>query len=334
MKIAVTGANGFIGSALIERLIARGHHEVTALVRKGSDLSRLERLKQQGNGFSVKTFSLASREAAAEAIAGADVVHHVAAALRGSPADMVMNTVVATRNLLEAVTARDDPPKVVLVSSFSVYGVAALPRGHVIDERTPIEPLPQRRDLYAQVKIRQEALCWRWRLEHPYPLVVVRPGVVYGPSGSVMSSRVGVRLPGVFLHFGGDNTLPLSYVDNCAEGLAVAGEHPEAVGEVFNALDDELMTAREFLDRYRGEVEPLRALSVPYPLTMLGSKLVAWYHEYSRGQMPDVFTPYKTASIWKGMRFDNRRMKSLGWKQLVPTEEGLRRTFAHLRERR
>ena len=335
MRVLVTGANGFIGSALVARLLARGDVEVRALVRPGSDRSRLLGLATAGGGGpEIFEGGLGSREQAADALDSVSTVFHLAASLRGAPADMVFNTVVTSRNLLDAALGRPSPPKIVLVSSFSVYGAAALPRRQVLDERTPVDPLPLRRDAYAQVKLWQERLFWERRLERPYALVVVRPGVVYGPGGSLLSVRVGLQLPGLFLHLGGDNLLPLSYVDNCAEAIALCGEQEQAVGEVVNVHDDELLTAREYLARYRAELGAMRTVSLPYPLTLLGSHLASWYHDYSRGQLPAFVTPYKTASVWKGTRFDNRRLRSLGWRQLVPTEEGLRRTFAQAREAR
>ena len=156
--------------------------------------------------------------------------------------------------------------------------------------------------------------------------------MVYGPGGTLLSARIGLRLPFVFLHLGGDNLLPLSFVENCAEAIAVCGERDEAVGEVVNVHDDVLLTARAFLARYRAELGGLRILSVPYPVTLLASYFVSWYHDHSRGQLPAFVTPYRVASSWKGTRFDNRRLHSLGWRQLVSTEEGLRRTFADARE--
>src|SRR5204862_5238265 len=126
-----------------------------------------------------------------------------------------LNTVVASKNLLEAIAAADRPIKVVLVSSFGVYGVAGLPRGHVVDEETPLEPHPERRDLYSQAKLRQEKLFREYQAKAGFPLVVLRPGVIYGPRGSRISTRVGLNLMGIFLHLGGDNLLPLTYVASC-----------------------------------------------------------------------------------------------------------------------
>ncbi len=73
----------------------------------------------------------------------------------------------------------------------------------------------------------------------------------------------------------------------------------------------------------------MRVVPLPYWVTQWLSRRVERYHARSKGQLPAVFTPYKTAASWKGNRFDNGRLKGLGWRQIVTTEEGIRRTFAY-----
>jgi 2-alkyl-3-oxoalkanoate reductase len=333
--VLVTGSNGFLGSVLVERLLARGEDRVRCLVRGGSDRSRLDAAASRwpGRHLEVVTGSLATPDDAARLLDDVDVVHPLAASLRGAPADMFLNTVVTSKNLLEAAARRSRPPRMVLVSSFSVYGVADLPRGAQVDEATPLETTPQRRDLYAQVKIRQERLFREASAANGLVLTVLRPGVIYGPGGSALSTRVGLRMPGIFLHLGGDNLLPLTYVENCAEAIALAGASDRARGETYNVVDDDLPTCSRYLALYRERVERVRAVRLPYPATLGLSALVERYHHWSRGQLPAILTPYKAATQWKGNRFDNSRMKSLGWSPRVPTEEGLRVTFDWLRDR-
>ena len=333
MKVLVTGSTGFLGTALVERLLARGEKDLRCFVRAGSDRSRLEALARRFPDAAVELFvgSLSSREAAAKALDGVGTVYHLAASLLGAAADIFLNTVVASKHLLEAIAASGWPIKVVLVSSFGVYGVAALPRNHVVDEATPIEPHPARRDFYSQAKLRQEKLFREYQARYGFPLVVLRPGVIYGPRGSRLSARVGLDLMGVFLHLGGDNTLPLTYVDSCAEAIAVAGQSPAAIGQTYNVVDDDLPTCDEYLGKYRKSVKPLRAVRVPYLAMQAISVAVLRYHAFSKGQLPAIFTPYKTATSWKGNRFDNGKLKGLGWRPLVSTEEGLRRAFEYFR---
>ena len=223
------------------------------------------------------------------------------------------------------------PPKIVLCSTFSVYGVADMPRGTVVDEKTPLETHPELRDPYSQSKLKQEQLVWEYAEKRKVPVVVVRPGVIYGPGGPAMSSRIGLNLFGVFLHLGGDNALPLTFVDNCADAIVVAGQSPRAVGEVYNVVDDDIVDAKTYLARYKRDVKPLKSVRVPYPALTVLSHAVAKYHAFSRGQLPAVFTPYKTRTTWKGNRFENAKMKSLGWSPKVSTEEGLRRAFERFR---
>lgn len=329
MKVLVTGSTGFLGSALVERLLARGEKDVRCFVRSGSDTKRIKALAERYPDASVEIFvgSLSSKEGAAKALEGVGVVYHLAASLLGAAADIFLNTVVASKILLEGIVASGRPIKVVLCSSFGVYGVADLPRRATVDEGTPLEHHPERRDLYSQAKLRQEKLFREYQARAGFPLVVIRPGVIYGPRGSRISARVGLELMGMFLYLGGTNLLPLTYVDNCADAIVVAGQSEAANGQTYNVVDDDLPTCADYLARYRKEVKPLRVVPIPYAAMQMISVAVQRYHAYSKGQLPAIFTPYKTATSWKGNTFDNSKLKSLGWRPLVSTEEGIRRTF-------
>jgi len=331
-KILVTGATGFLGSVLVARLAASGHNQIRCFTRHSSDRTRLEELRTQYPWLRLESFcgELESRTDAARALDGVEIVYHLAAALRGSPADIFFHTVVGSKRLLEAME-KSGPRRVVLVSSFGVYGVAERPRGSIVDEQTPLEQHPERRDPYSYAKLRQELLFREAHERQGFELTILRPGVIYGPGGGRFSTRVGLKLPGLFLHFGGENVLPLSYVDNCADAIVAAGDHADAAGEVYNVHDDDLPTSRAYLRRYQSEVGGIRPVRIPYFAAMAMSRMVEKYHRHSKGQLPAILTPYKSASLWRGNGFCNRKLKSLGWRQAVPTEEGLRRTFAAFR---
>jgi nucleoside-diphosphate-sugar epimerase len=160
---------------------------------------------------------------------------------------------------------------------------------------------------------------------------VLRPGVIYGPGGGQFSNRVGLSMFGTFLHLGGSNLLPLTYVDNCAEAIVVAALTPGAAGEIYNVVDDDLVTSRQYLSLYKKEVKPMRSVPVPYFALMWGSRLVEGYSKRSKGQLPAIFTPYKTRAMWGGNRFSNAKLKGIGWQPLISTREGLARAFAAFR---
>ena len=336
MKVLVTGANGFLGTALVRRLLTEGHTCVRAFVRPGSQRARLEELRQEFPDGALEMYegTLTSAARIAPALEGIEVVYHLAAGMSGAPADLFQSTVVGSKHLLQAIAQHWPRPTVVLVSSMAVYGTAYLRPGHVVDEFTPLEEQPRQRDAYAQSKLRQEQLFWEYRTAYSFPLVVLRPGVLYGPGGPALSRRIGLPLGPLFLHLGGRNLLPLSFVDNCADAIALAGRCPAAVGQAFNVHDDELITCRNYLKRYKKEVEHLRVLSLPYALTRILAGWVERYHIHSHGQLPAFLTPYKSACAWKSTRFSNAKLKDLGWRQHIPTEVGLRLTFKFLRAQR
>jgi hypothetical protein len=111
----------------------------------------------------------------------------------------------------------------------------------------------------------------------------------------------------------------------------VARVHKNSAGKVFNVHDDDLPTSRQYLSSYKKHVKNIRSIPVPYLAVQMFSSLPAKYHHFSNGQLPAVLTPYKVANIWARNRFDNSRLRSIGWKQLVPTSEALRITFSAFR---
>jgi nucleoside-diphosphate-sugar epimerase len=264
------------------------------------------------------------------ALSGVRVLYHAAAAKRGAPAALVAAAVPPTEHLLRA-AARAGAERAVLVSSFAVLGVAGLGRGALVDEAAPLEPRPEARDAYTFAKHRQELAGRRVADEVGLALAVVRPGTVFGPGQDFLGARLGLRLPGLFLHLGGDCPVPLTFVENCAEAVALAGVAPAAPGQALCLVDDDLPQARALLARYRAEVEGLRSVTIPLPLLRLLARANAWYSARTHGHLPPVLTPYKVDSQWRPQRFSNRRAREvLGWAPRVPMAEALDRTFAAL----
>ena len=333
MKLLVTGAAGFLGAAVVERLLAHGYTDIRCNVRRRTNIPALESLARRYPNANLEYCigNLRYRPDAARAVDGVRLIFHLAAGKSGAAADLFLDSVVASRNLLEAI-AGQKPMRIVLVSSFSVYGTAELGCGAHITEQTALERHPERRDHYSHAKLIQERLFWESQKSDDFELVVLRPGVIYGPGGGHFSNRVGLRIGKWQLNLGGRNLLPLTYVENCAEAVVVAGTHEGGAGQVYNVHDDDLPTCREYLRAYKKHVTNVRSIPVPYFGLRLLARMLAKYHEYSKGQLPPIFTPYKVASLWAGNRFDNSKLHSIGWRQLVPTAEGLRRSFAALRK--
>src|SRR5437667_11585017 len=144
-----------------------------------------------------------------------------------------MNSALATRNLMDAFLRFAKPKRFVNVSSFAVYSNLALKRGALLDENCPLEDAPQERfDAYGFGKLKQEELVKEYGEVHNLPYVILRPGYVFGPGKTELNRRVGVGTFGFFIQVNGSHSLPLTFVDNCAEAIVLAGLKADVDGEV------------------------------------------------------------------------------------------------------
>jgi nucleoside-diphosphate-sugar epimerase len=249
----------------------------------------------------------------------------LAAGFDKSFAGAFMNSALATRNLMDAFLKYGWPKRFVNVSSFAVYSNLALKWGAVIDENCPLENAPQDRyDAYAFGKLKQEELVRQYGARHNLPYVILRPGTVFGPGKEDLSGRVGIDTFGFFIQVGGSNLLPLTFVDNCAEAIVLAGLKEGVEGEIFNVVDDELLTSRQFLKSYKERVRPFFSVRVPYALAYGLSVLWEKYAKWSKGQIPPAFNRRRCSAEWKMNRFSNEKLRNhLGWKPRVGIDRAM-----------
>lgn len=313
-KVLVTGAGGFIGSHLTERLLALGA-DVRVLVRHVSSgrLGLLEELSEEDRDrLEVVRGDLRDVESVRQACAGVDTVFHLGAEVSVPfsfevPRSFLDTNLGGTLNVLEA-CRNHETRRLVLTSSSEVFGTAQrLP----MDEEHPLHP----QSPYAASKVAADALTLSYRAAHDLPLVTLRPFNAFGPRQSlraVIPTVLVQALRGDRLQLGRtDPVRDWTYVSDVVEAfLAAARAEDDVLGEVFvtgtgrghsiaelvqaagRLVDRELVveTADERLRPGRSEVE----------------RLVA----------------------------DPRRAKErLGWEAQVSFEDGLRRTIEHLRER-
>lgn len=325
--ILVTGASGFIGSRVVQCLVQRGFRNVRCFTRS---MGSLTALWDSGKTVHAVRGNLLSRENCMDATENVSLVFHLAAG-RGEKffPDAYMNSVVTTRNLLDACLRQSSLKRFVNVSSFATYSNPHWAGRKVLDETCPLEAHPELRgEAYCFAKARQDAMVTEYGKKYGIPYVIVRPGVVYGPGNLAITGRVGIDTFGIFLHMGGSNLIPFTYVDNCAEAIALAGLQKGIDGEVFNVVDDDLPSSRQFLRLYKRNVRRFRSIYVPHFLSYGFCYLWERYSTWSEGQLPPVFNCRRWCAYWKGAHYSNQKLKTrLGWVPRISTREGFRRYF-------
>ena len=323
----ITGANGFIGTKVVDCLLEYGFTNLRCFVRPSSKLENLQRTLDKHSATSTVTLvagDLLSREDCEKAVQDVSVIIHLAAGFDKSFAGAFMNSALTTRNLLDAFLQYGRPKRFVNVSSFAVYSNLGLKRRSILDETCPLENAPQERfDAYGFGKLKQEEIVREYAKRYGLPCVTLRPGYVFGAGKQELNGRVGIKTFGPFIQVNGSNLLPLTYIDNCAEAIVLAGVTPGIDGEVLNIVDDGLLTGRQFLKALK-VAKHFRPVRVPYWLAY--GACFAWekYSRWSSGQVPPVFNRRRCAAEWKSQRYSNNKVKErLGWKPRVPMKQAM-----------
>ena len=245
--IAVTGATGFLGQAVVAAA-RRADQPVIAIGRRNgaapSDWTG-------DDGIDYRVMDLGGPQVAdalARVLKDAGTVVHVAAAMSGDPEIHRRDTIGATETLLSAFAAAladGSAPRLVLVSSIAVYDYLALPVGAVLDESSPVETRPERRDAYAQAKLRQETLA-RALLPKGLDLTILRPGAIYGP-GRIHTASLGIERGRRLLCIGGHARVPAIHVDRCAEAILRAARRPADGLAILNLVDPDPPTQQDWI---------------------------------------------------------------------------------------
>lgn len=330
MKLLVTGASGFLGKHVVAELLRRGHG-VRAMVRPGTDESRLPWC---GSDVEFAKVDMRSRTGLVDAVRGVDVVIHTAATKSGDLYEQLGGTVVATENLLDAMKEAG-VEHIVGISSFSVYEYLGRYGGGLINEGSKLAVEPGKRDEYCQTKLLQEKLIREYATEHRWRWTILRPGVIYG-RGNTWTARLGVKLSeSRWLLTGLRARLPLSYVENCADAIALSMENVSAYNQVINVIDDECPSQLSYA-RKIAYYERERPRLIPIPWTAM--RVIARFGRLTniilfggRAKIPGIFDPAKLHARCKPMRYSNSCLHNvLDWRQRYTLDEALERSYGDM----
>ncbi len=311
-RVFITGADGFIGRALSERLRADGVEVAGVDTRPSSQEVVVGDISRDGAWL--------------ESVDGADLVIHTAVivSMQGDPDSFYDINIAGTRRVLEA-AVRTGAKRFVQFSSTVVYSDRFPPN---VDETYPVRI---NGNPYVDTKIASEQVVFQAHSAGEIPVSVVRPGDVYGPGSRPwttepveMLKRHQFMLPGK-----GEGIFSPIYIDDLIDGALAVAESPNAAGHAFNISCAAGVTNKEFFGHYA------RMLGVSLPCLPVAVLLPLAATSYRLRRVlpvsPDTNPNSLRFLLRKNSHSIAKARELLGWEPRVGLEEGMRRTEAWLR---
>jgi UDP-glucose 4-epimerase len=320
MRVLVSGAGGFLGRHVVERLLA-GNHEARAIVRPMSTVPTWKR------NVEIVRCDLRSHDLTA-AFEGVDAVIHVAAGTSGSEDSQFVSTVVATERFLDAM-AKSSVKRLIHISSLVVYDWSRA-KG-AMDETTPLRTKFYDMGGYTIAKLWQERLVARRAAANAWDLTIMRPGFVWGTDRALIGG-MGRHFGNAYLMFGPFTRLPLTHVINCADSIVKAVDNPAAIGQTFNVIDEDDVRVWRYVREYaKGTRQRGVPVPVPYLVGLGMAELAALTSRMlfgANGKLPSLLAPRRFEAQFKPIRFSNRRLRDvLGWRPPLDFAECVRLTY-------
>ncbi len=322
--ILVTGATGFIGSALIKRLLKEGH-QVRAFV-----LPSEKHLANWPN-VEIAEGDVTDKASVEKAMQGIGTVFHSAAVVQdfGPKEWFEAVTIDGTQNVLMA--AAQQKAKVILISSVTVYGDKI--QTHELNEELAWgNPC----GLYSNAKQQQEKTAWKIAKETGLELVTVRPSNVWGPGSKLWVDAVvaELRRGTPSLMDGGNFTAGLVHIDNVVEMLMLAASNPAAVGKSYNVADIEGITWKQYFQ----DLATLTHSPQPKPIPRVLAQILVAIIEPLWKVLPTKSRPPLNYESYNLVGFATRQpvtraQKDLGYKPVIRYKEGLEQLKSYLQQK-
>ena len=232
------------------------------------------------------------------------------------------------RQLLIDACRKHASPRLVYVSSMSVFDHAGRRKGEVLTEDYRYEPHSQLRGAYTQTKLTAEEAVHRAIVDDGLPAVILRPGQIFGPGAEQVTPNGTIALAGRWVAIGsGSQPLPLVYRDDVVDALLLAAESPQALGRTFNLVDTDSVDRTAYLRRCKAKLgASLKTLWVPQWVFLCLAIGVELLGKVLKRDVP--LTRYRVRSLRPLANFDVSAARDvLGWTPRVGVKRGLDITF-------
>jgi nucleoside-diphosphate-sugar epimerase len=320
MRIALTGGTGFIGGALVRRLLTE-KHSVRALARASR---RADELAERG--VEVVRGDLSDEAAIERTAEGAEIFYHLGAQVAGggSEKEYMEANEGGTQRVLKG-CVRQGVQRVIYHSSLAVYGTGYGTAR--IDEGTAFDAKGELRGYYALSKIAADRAAVSFARKNGLSLVLFRPGLVYGP-GRIPLGLLAFAMGKSRFVFGRPGMhVPLNYVENLLDAMEMAARMESSGSEEFNIVDDEDSTLGDY-HRALKEAAGGRTFFLPgWPVEFSAPGVDAVTR--ALGLMGDSrFSRHQVRRMLEDRFYSTERVrKRLGWSARVPMREAIRHSI-------
>ena len=319
MTTLVTGATGFLGSALVTELVKR--QQAVRILARDEQKAR----QQFGDAVTIIPGDITDAAQVQQAIDGATTIYHLVGRLYhpSIPVELYHQThVEGTRTLLKACQGQTRLRRIVHVSTTGVHGVTGETPAAEDAPFAPTNP-------YEATKLEGEMLALKAYQEQGLPVTVARPGLVYGPGDLHLLGFFVAIKKGLFRVIdGGKAFLHPVYIDDLVAALLLCAGQPQAPGRSYNIAGERPVTVRELAIAIAHALDrELPAGSIPLWLANLASDIFALMPGLKGEHAP--LTRSRVKFLTHSRIYDISRAKSeLGYTPRVELEEGMKLTAA------
>jgi len=326
MRVAVTGAGGFLGRALVARL-AESEFEPLAIVKKKSDLEEYD-----STGIRCFCRDLVDREAYTGLFKDCHAVIHCAVLRRdyGKWESFKRTNIDITRLVMEFAAA-SDVKKIIHISTAAVYGND---RSHFgTDEEADYGERVV--DYYTMSKIEADRIVSTLIEEQNLPAVILRPGYLWGPGDQTIIPFIvrSLKARRLVLADDGANVLSLTFIDNFIDAVMLALKSDEARGQVFNITDGSKVTSEKFINDIAAVLgTDYRPRKMNYPAIYMAAYLLEAYYRLVRRSSSPPLTRYAARFLKYDSIFDiSKAIYDLGYDPKISYQAGMTMITSYLR---
>jgi predicted dehydrogenase/nucleoside-diphosphate-sugar epimerase len=321
-RILVTGAGGYVGSAVAKALADAGYY-VRAMVRPTSRLDQLQKL-----GVEIFLGDVRRTDDVIAAAAGMDAIAHIAAGVRGTPAFVVDSSVRGTQAVADA-AIQAGVRRVIYMSSMSVYDLTQLRNGERIAEASPLEELPESRGAYSLGKRKAEDIALRHLSDVSPAWTILRPSFIVG-NGRDVFAPVGPQIGRKVVCLNRRrNRLLLVHVEDVAAAIVAVLHSQDTKNQIYTLSHPDEIRVRDYVEicRQQDAQRKVRVIYVPYAAIRLAAGFSSLLHKLTP-RFPSI-SPRRLVSAYRNVRADSKNLcEQTGWQ---PAPGLLQRLAAEMR---